>query len=199
MKFENINKKFTEIVTEYIGKGFYVNARTMTGSQGEIAKVDLTDGTRILRIVMGNFRDSESWLEGVEIVAGWVMQDKPTPNIRQDETVWNNHLDVVLTERFYQIGREDCRRSCYYGTEDEAKAAVERNHQRYRARQGGNRTELSSATYRLAHRMVRKIPKTRGIKVSDMEAVYTQTERNLDGTVRKHYYAKAAGRIFTLH
>ncbi len=35
-------------------------------------------------------------------------------------------------------------------------------------------------------------------EVSDIEAVYTQIERGFDGTVRKHYYAKASGRVFTL-
>jgi len=50
MKFETINRKFTEVVSEWIGKGYAFNTATMGGSQGEIAKVDLTDGKEIIRI-----------------------------------------------------------------------------------------------------------------------------------------------------
>ena len=46
MKFENINKKFTEKVNEYISRGYYINAGTMScsGGQGEISHIDLTNG-----------------------------------------------------------------------------------------------------------------------------------------------------------
>lgn len=41
MKYADINKRFSEIVTEYLNKGYTFNTATMGGSQGEVAKVDL--------------------------------------------------------------------------------------------------------------------------------------------------------------
>ena len=55
MKFADINKRYTEIVNEYIAKGYTINTATMSGSQGEIAKIDFTDGTEIIRIRVASF------------------------------------------------------------------------------------------------------------------------------------------------
>ena len=44
MKYVDINKRFTEIVSEYIAAGYMMNTSSMNGSEGEISKVDLTDG-----------------------------------------------------------------------------------------------------------------------------------------------------------
>lgn len=35
MKYIDINKRYTEIVTEYMARGYIINTRTMSGSQGE--------------------------------------------------------------------------------------------------------------------------------------------------------------------
>ena len=43
---EDVNKEFTNIVNGYLNKGFTISATTMSGTQGEHAKVDLTDGGR---------------------------------------------------------------------------------------------------------------------------------------------------------
>ena len=48
MKYAEINKRYTEIVSEYISKGYILNTATMAGSQGEIASVDLTSVFRPL-------------------------------------------------------------------------------------------------------------------------------------------------------
>lgn len=57
MKYAEINKRYTEIVSEHISKGYILNTATMTGSQGEIASVDLTNGEEIFRVVISRFND----------------------------------------------------------------------------------------------------------------------------------------------
>ncbi len=47
MKYIDINQKFTAKVAEYIAKGYTINTATMSGSQGEVAHVDLTDGKQV--------------------------------------------------------------------------------------------------------------------------------------------------------
>ena len=43
-KTKDINELFTKVVNKYLAKGYVFNLNTMSGSQGEIAKVDLTNG-----------------------------------------------------------------------------------------------------------------------------------------------------------
>ena len=50
MKYIDINQKFTAKVAEYIAKGYTINTATMSGSQGEVAHVDLTDGKQVVRV-----------------------------------------------------------------------------------------------------------------------------------------------------
>lgn len=49
MKFIDINREFTAAANSYMAQGYYINAGTMGGSQGEVAHIDLTNGTEIIR------------------------------------------------------------------------------------------------------------------------------------------------------
>ncbi len=129
MKYADINKRYTEIIAECIGKGYTINTATMSGSQGEKAKIDLTNGTEIIRIMVATFTDWDDHTEGVEIIVGKCTDNvKPHDGIGYD-TIWNDRLDVLHRERFYKIGRN---RSDYYGTQADAKAAAEKSLERYR-------------------------------------------------------------------
>ena len=55
MNQNDINRMFTEKVTELIAQGYQINPATMSGSQGEYAHVDLRKGTEIIRVLLGNF------------------------------------------------------------------------------------------------------------------------------------------------
>ena len=48
MKFIDINREFTAAANSYMAQGYYINAGTMGGSQGEVAHIDLTNGTEII-------------------------------------------------------------------------------------------------------------------------------------------------------
>jgi hypothetical protein len=117
MKYADINKRFSEIVAEYLSKGYAINTATMCGTQGEIAKVDLTDGKEIIRVKTERFHEGLSH-SGVEIMVG-----RCTDNVKPNEkdklvSVWNQHLEVLYTERFYNI-----RYSDWFVTEEEAEQA----------------------------------------------------------------------------
>ena len=59
MKYSDINKMFTTEVNKYLAQGYRFNTASMNGSQSELAKVDLTNGTEIIRIVARTF--SKEW------------------------------------------------------------------------------------------------------------------------------------------
>lgn len=70
MKFIDINREFTAAANSYMAQGYYINAGTMGGSQGEVAHIDLTNGTEIIRVLLTTFNNYLG-TEGVElIVAG---------------------------------------------------------------------------------------------------------------------------------
>ena len=57
MKFIDINREFTAAASRYMAQGYYINAGTMGGSQGEVAHIDLTNGTEIIRVLLTTFNN----------------------------------------------------------------------------------------------------------------------------------------------
>lgn len=167
MKYIDINKRYTEIVTEYMTKGYTVNTASMSGSQGEIAKIDLTNGTEIIRIRVASFYGLRNDVEGIEIIVGKSTDDvKPHSNGR-NETIWDSRLEVVHSERFYQIGRYG---NDYYGTEDDAKRASEVRYERYERRHiESKKFEESPKAMEIAKRIVRRKMGYSRINYSDLQ------------------------------
>lgn len=48
MNYTDINKRYTAVVAEYLTNGYIINSRSMCGSQGDYAHIDLTDGTEVI-------------------------------------------------------------------------------------------------------------------------------------------------------
>jgi len=184
MKYVDINRRYTEIVAEYMGKGYTINTASMGGSQGETCKVDLTNGTEIVRIMVDTFSDWENCLEGVEIAVGKVTDPDVRPhNSSGWNTIWNNRLEIITAERFYKIG-EDRRHGTFYGSMTEAKAVVTIRRSRYFLRESTRRTEnITDKAMEIAKRIIRR---EFGIKriceadvtVSKYNGVYTVGYRN---------------------
>ena len=71
MKYADINKKYTAIIAEYLANGYTINTRTMGGSQGDYAHIDLTNGTEVIRILVETFHEwGKLSIEGLEIIVG---------------------------------------------------------------------------------------------------------------------------------
>lgn len=133
--------RYTEIVAEYIGKGYTINSASMSGSQGETAKIDLTNGAEIIRVIIDTFSDWMNNLEGVEILVGKVTDEDVRPHSNSEwATIWNNRLKILGTERFYKIG-EDRYHGTFFGSEAEAKAVVAIRRHRYLLRESARKTE----------------------------------------------------------
>lgn len=128
MKFIDINRKFTAAVSSYMAQGYSINAGTMGGSQGEIAHLDLTNGSEIIRVLVQGFNNFRG-IEGVELIVGRVTDDIEPNKAERYRTVWNDRLEVISSEKFYKMsGRSD---KTFYGTEEEAAAAEEKRFDRY--------------------------------------------------------------------
>lgn len=142
MKLDKIGRKYTELVTEWMAKGYTVNLSTMKERYGEISRIDLTDGVENIRIACWDFSDWEMNLGGVEIV------------ITKFDS--NGRSETLYTERFYKIG-EKRRGGVYYGSADEAKAAIELRRNRYLLRERNDETkDITSSAMDIAKRIIRR-------------------------------------------
>ena len=52
MKKQDIRNAYTQKVTELLNQGYTIFPDTMNGSQGEIAHIDLTNGSEIIRVLL---------------------------------------------------------------------------------------------------------------------------------------------------
>ena len=144
MKYADINRRFTEIVAEWMAKGYTINTASMSGSQGETAKIDLTDGKEIIRILVDRFSDYAAHVEGVEIIVGKALDADVRPNSNDNwATLWNSQLEVLQHERFFKTG-ESRFGGARYGTEAEAKAVAALRFKRYITKETTNKHEISS-------------------------------------------------------
>jgi len=108
IKMEDVNKVYTEIISEYISKGYWFYTKTMAGHQGEIAKIDLTNGKHIIRVRID--KKYHSRIEGLENL--WLGTDVlrivvvEYDNFRT-ETLWNNEGTIINEFNWYQVGRKN--------------------------------------------------------------------------------------------
>lgn len=189
MTFKNINERFSALVGEYLDKGYTINAGTMSGLQGEVAKVDMTNGKEILRIRIedkgGGLREPRS----MNIIVG-KNTDKIRPH-RNDVmfTMWNEHLTEIYRETYYAL--DDYGR-CAFGTKEEAEKCREIRCERQRNSYDERVIPLSDAARKIALKFIHRRHYS-SYKLSDIESVYKDIRFN-----RVQYIIAARGKTFRL-
>lgn len=181
MKYIDINRKFTETVSNYIAQGYIINTTSMSGSQGEIAHIDLTDGKQIVRVLLDSFTEWEDYnqLEGLKLVVGIAADNVKSNDNQRGDVIWNNRLDVISCEKFYKLSsnRDD---SVFYGTREEATAADEKRFERYCRRDCRIKKHLPEKASPLVKEFVRRKFGLKRVVVSNIQitkqsGVYTVT------------------------
>ena len=137
MTFADINKEYSKRVAEWIGKGYWVNAGTMSGTQGEIAHIDLTNGRELIRVLLedGTEYDDENWydFDVVRVIVGRVTDERVRIGVadRLGNTVWNSELETIEEKAFYLISS---RSHGWYGTKEECEAKQAKHRERVQGR-----------------------------------------------------------------
>ena len=158
MKYAEINKKFTDKVNEYLNKGYIINSATMTGSQGEVAKVDLTNGKEIIRVMI-----DECWYgcysdyKGYEIYVGKAINtEHKIHSYGSFEKIWNNELIEIFSKKYYKADRY--RHKDWFVTEEEIRHISKKWEERIVNRWSSS-TSLPDKAKDIALKYVRKQPK----------------------------------------
>ena len=186
MKKQDINRIYTEKVTELLARGYQINTETMSGSQGEWAHIDLTDGSEILRVLVDSHSSfSKGYDETVCITVG-----RCTDRIRgRWDTIWNNHLEIISKIELAKISED------FYTTVEEGKRMAEKRFARWRSMRGQKAQDLSPAHKSIALRWLRRQPRMKTCQLADITKMVRTTRR--DGTVC--YEITAKGKNFSLH
>lgn len=182
MKFIDINREFTAAANSYMAQGYYINAGTMGGSQGEVAHIDLTNGTEIIRVLLTTFNNYLG-TEGVELIVGRVKDDiKPNQEDRWN-TVWNERLEVISNKKFYRLNNR--AQDGFYGTEEEANAAEEKRFSRYANRDTYRKPEdITAKAAPIVKRYIHEQFGVRRVKMEDIKV--TKHKGVVTVTYHKH-------------
>ena len=166
MNQNDINRMFTEKVTELIGQGYQINPATMSGSQGEYGHVDLRKGTDIIRVLLDDGSDYEEGVDFMRLVVG-----RCTDQIRMGtfdrlgNTIWNNRLEILFEIKFANIAEN-------YFTDMETGVQMRRKrYLRWKQKDRRARRDLPDTFKSVALRYVQKQPRMKTCKLSDIERV----------------------------
>ncbi len=132
MKFAEINAIFTATVAKYINNGYTFNTVTMSGHQGEIAKVDLRKGNDIIRVMLereNSFGKDEIYGDRIALTVGRNTDERVAKQTRYNSlvTMWDNTLEEIERREFWQMSGRD---SDWYLEGAEGVEAVRRNNSR---------------------------------------------------------------------
>ena len=181
MKYTDINRKFTAVVSSYLAQGYIINTASMSGSQGEVTHIDLTDGKQIVRVLLDDFTEWEDFnrMEGLKLMVGISTDDVKPNSTEHGEAIWNERLEVISCEKFYLLSsnRDD---SAFYGTREDAAAAAEKRFERYCRRDCRIKKHLSEKASPLVKEFVRrkfgvKRVVMSNIQITKQSGVYTVT------------------------
>lgn len=161
LTYTDINQEFTGVVSSYLRRGYVINTSTFGSGEGEIAHVDLTDGKRIVRVLLQHFVEVVGFdcLGGLEVIAGEVPAGEVTPSKGDiGEIIWNKHLLEITKDRFYSLGAKYHKKQVY-GSKEYALRAEQTRYARLLRR---NEQEAaphvfdSDKVYRLAGLYIRR-------------------------------------------
>lgn len=185
-------------VAEYISKGYILSTTTMSGHQGEIAKVDVKKDDEIIRILLTGESDldDEGTVYKVTLTVGRA-QDKVrrhSPFDTMATTIWNNRLDTIEETVWYSVDRNA---DCFSTDKAEIIAQHKKQIERYRNREDNHgAVELSDKAKEIVLPFIRKQRGFKSAKVTDIMTVHRHLADKWDGM---HYVIRMTnGKTFKL-
>lgn len=197
MKFEEINRAFTDMVATYMRKGYTINSGTMSGSQGEMAKVDMTNGKELIRIYLEKFsywRDPETgkyfWFDGVRLTVGRCKDEIPVNSDDTWHVFWMDHMEVIYQNEFYRVSG----RSGWYITKKQALEVQAKREARSESRRIRKSPNLPEAAKEIVLPFMRRQHRCKSITLKEIAAVTKATDNG-----KVSYYVHAKGNTYRLH
>ena len=170
MKMKDIKAAATKIVSTYIGWG-YILSETMSGHQGELLKVDLTNGKEVIRVLIDDRRHHFDKLDEVAIEVRRYVFGKDAKS-EKSHILWNGQGELIAEYVYYKLARFSDG-DWYTDNKDEAESALAirnvRRDVKHSSSKSGVYTDEKRKVIVLGY--VRKQPRCKSKKVSDIESV----------------------------
>ena len=198
MKKTTVERMYTAKVAELLNQGWHIHTSTMPGHQGEVAHVDLTDGSEIRRALL--CREMTWGRSGADFYGHKIIitVGKNTDPIWPgwDSTLWNNHIEVCSQIELAEIQEPDRYHPEGWYTDMATAQDIQRiRNERREAKRFPTEKVLGTAFKSIALRWVRKQPRMKTTKLEDITKVARYTSR--DGSTG--FKIEAKGKTFTLH
>lgn len=173
-KREDIQDQYTEMVDRYIRKGYVINPESMSGSQGEIAKIDLTDGREIVRVYIehkthyGSMEDDWFDYDSIDIVAESFPYQEQT-GLFSD--IWTGKGEEIKRIEFCKLrGEYNCNLGGSFTTK-EAYVQMIKDTREKRAERRAHSQEDTITSNALYEKMLEIARKQRGCKTIKKEDI----------------------------
>ena len=199
---KDIENVYTDTIKDYLNKGYRIYYSTMSGSQGEIAKIDLTNDKEVIRILLDS--ETEHYREHpihkyMDLDYLTIIVGRNTDKLRGDsfsDIIWNEHLELISEIRFYKIGR---RNNSFFGTKQEAIDAMCKYYERFDFRDLYSRDEIifSDKAKEIILPWVKRQKKCKSVNIKQIDEVKKVIYYNRKG-IEVHYYVKAKGQVFKI-
>ena len=198
MKKTTVERMYTAKVAELLDQGWHIHTSTMPGHQGEIAHVDLTDGSEIRRALLYRemvWGDRHTDFHGHKIV---ILVGKNTDRVWPgwDSTLWNNHMEVCSEIEMAEIQEPDRDHPEGWYTNMATAQDIQRiRNERREARHIASRTEVGAAYKSIGLRWLRKKPRMKTTRLEDITGMTRYTTHG----GRVGFQIEAKGKNYTLH
>lgn len=199
---KDIENLYTDTIKEYLEKGYRIYYSTMGESQGEIAKIDLTNDKEVIRILLESknecYRDNPVH-KHIDLNYFSIMVGRNTDKLIGDtffDIIWNRHLELISELRVYKIGRKN---NSFFGTKQEAIDAMCKYYERLKFKSFDwveERVEINSdEAKRIVLPFVKRQYKCKSATVKDIEKI----EKVIPKNGKVCYIVQAKGKRYKMN
>ena len=176
IKLTEISKAYTDRLSELLVEGYVMNASTMSGTQGEYGRIDLTkdNGKTVRRLYIDRgSKYGEDWKDHADYLC--IIEEEFNRNSSTSiGTLWNGKGNIINKKEYYLIDRkhnvyELHPSTSYVDNLDAIKTANRKHYDRCDSRYT-NSTRSFKPTEKVLE-VVRKYKGFKGVKLSDIEKV----------------------------
>ena len=196
-KKQDIDRAFTETVTEFLSQGFQISAWTRSDRygerySGEIACIDLYKGNDLLRV-----RIYTATHAFYSLLVGQCALPRVNGSA-ETKIIHNCTFETIKETCFYPVDTHSVYGARVFGDEATAKAAQAKRQKRQQMRQISRRRELPARSKISALRWLRNQPRMKTCRLDEIESVSRLNKVTLSTPAAELecYEIKARGRIF---
>lgn len=186
MKKAELNNIFTAKVTEYLAKGYTIYTDSMAGHQGETAKVDLTNGEEVIRILL---EDGPVWdkVTGTHYNRVYSVKVGRATEVQEGiggKDIWNDKLEILDQEDYYLPSWKD---TDHLVSKEEAAANWKKRRERARAHSScqDDKEITDKAHIKALVPYINKLDGCKSVKARHITKV-EKRDANLDGSFSYH-------------